>query len=95
MFDPLKESWKENGPEVTEAVKAAFTAMKQLAGDVGASFMQVWNMEGYGKRITDDLADYGCQPQHGRSLIWLHSWMQHGWQAIPAQTSCGIWEISF
>lgn len=32
LFDPLKESWKENGPEVTEAVKAAFTAMKQLAG---------------------------------------------------------------
>lgn len=55
LFDPLKESWKENGPEVTGAVKAAFTAMKQLAGDVGASFMQVWNMEGYGKRITDDL----------------------------------------
>lgn len=55
LFDPLKESWKENGPEVTEAVKAAFTAMKQLAGNVGASFMQVWNMEGYGKRITDDL----------------------------------------
>ncbi|RHV30910.1 hypothetical protein DXB56_12440 [Clostridium sp. OM04-7] len=55
LFDPLKESWKENGPEVTKAVKAAFTAMKQLAGDVGASFMQVWNMEGYGKRITDDL----------------------------------------
>lgn len=55
LFDPLKESWKENGPEVTEAVKAAFTAIKQLAGDVGASFMQVWNMEGYGKRITDDL----------------------------------------
>ena len=55
LFDPLKESWKENGPEVTEAVKAAFTAIKQLAGEVGASFMQVWNMEGYGKRITDDL----------------------------------------
>lgn len=55
LFDPLKESWKENGPEVTEAVEAAFAAMKQLAGDVGASFMQVWNTEGYGKRITDDL----------------------------------------
>lgn len=55
LFDPLKESWKENGPEVTEAVKTAFAAMKQLAGDVGVSFMQVWNTEGYGKRITDDL----------------------------------------
>lgn len=47
----MERKWSE----VTKAVKAAFTAMKQLAGDVGASFMQVWNMEGYGKRITDDL----------------------------------------
>lgn len=55
LFDPLKKSWEENGPVVTEAVKTAFGAIKQLAGDVSASFMQVWNTEGYGKRITDDL----------------------------------------
>ena len=55
IFDPLKKSWEENGPVVTEAVKTAFGAIKQLAGDVSASFMQVWNTEGYGKRITDDL----------------------------------------
>lgn len=55
LFDPLKKSWEENGPVVTEAVKTAFGAIKQLASDVSASFMQVWNTEGYGKRITDDL----------------------------------------
>lgn len=55
IFDPLKKSWEENGPAVTEAVKTAFGAIKQLASDVSASFMQVWNTEGYGKRITDDL----------------------------------------
>lgn len=55
IFDPLKKSWEENGPVVTEAVKTAFGAIKQLASDVSASFMQVWNTEGYGKRITDDL----------------------------------------
>lgn len=55
LFDPLKKSWEENGPVVAEAVKTAFGAIKQLASDVSASFMQVWNTEGYGKRITDDL----------------------------------------
>lgn len=55
IFDPLKKSWEENGPAVAEAVKTAFGAIKQLASDVSASFMQVWNTEGYGKRITDDL----------------------------------------
>ena len=55
LFDPLKKSWEENGPVVTEAVKTAFGAIKQLASDVSASFMQVWNTEGYGKRITDNL----------------------------------------
>ncbi len=55
LFDPLRQSWLENGPIVTEAVRNALAAIKQLASDVGASFMQVWNVEGYGKRITDDL----------------------------------------
>ena len=55
LFTPLKESWMENGPVVMESLKNLFTAAKQLAKDVGASFMQVWNVEGYGKAITDDL----------------------------------------
>lgn len=55
LFTPLKQSWEENGPQVLSSVKNLFSAIKQLAGDVGASFMQVWNAEGYGKAITDDL----------------------------------------
>lgn len=55
LFDPLKESWLANGPQVMSSLQNTFSAIKQLARDVGASFMQVWNVEGYGKAITDDL----------------------------------------
>lgn len=55
LFDPLKKSWFENGPQVMSSLQNTFSAIKQLASDVGASFMQVWNVEGYGKAITDDL----------------------------------------
>ena len=55
LFDPLKESWLENGPQVMSSLQNTFSAIKQLASDVSASFMQVWNVEGYGKAITDDL----------------------------------------
>lgn len=55
LFDPLKKSWLENGSYVTGAIKEAFASLKTLAGDVGVSFMQVWDTEGYGKRISDDL----------------------------------------
>lgn len=55
LFDPLKESWLENGPQVMSSLQNTFSAIRQLASDVGASFMQVWNVEGYGKAITDDL----------------------------------------
>ena len=55
LFDPLKESWLENGPQVMSSLQNTFAAIKQLASDVGASFMQVWNVEGYGKAITDNL----------------------------------------
>lgn len=55
LFTPLKQSWEENGPQVLSSVKNMFSAVKQLAGDASASFMQVWNAEGYGKAITDNL----------------------------------------
>lgn len=55
LFDPLKESWLENGPQVMSSLQNTFSAIKKLASDVGASFMQVWNVEGYGKAITDNL----------------------------------------
>ena len=55
LFAPLKQSWDAYGPAVLASVSNVFSAIKQLAGDVGASFMQVWNAEGYGKAIADDL----------------------------------------
>lgn len=55
LFAPLKESWLDNGPEVIQSLKNLFTSAKQLAKDVGASFMQVWNVESYGKTLTDNL----------------------------------------
>lgn len=55
LFDPLKESWLENGPQVMSSLQNTFSAIKQLTSDVGASFMRVWNVEGYGKAITDNL----------------------------------------
>lgn len=55
LFAPLKESWLDNGPEVMQSLTNLFVSAKQLAKDVGASFMQVWNVESYGKAITDNL----------------------------------------
>lgn len=55
LFGPMKQSWDENGSYVTEAAKSAFNNLKTLGSDVGASFMQIWKTEEYGKKITDDL----------------------------------------
>lgn len=55
LFGPLKQSWDENGPYVLDSLKYTASSIKQLASDMGSSFMQVWNAEGYGKKITDDL----------------------------------------
>ncbi|HBY72954.1 MAG TPA: hypothetical protein DEG06_12000 [Lachnospiraceae bacterium] len=55
LFEPIKASWDQYGPSTISAVKTMFGSLKQLAADVGASFMQVWSDEGYGKAITDDL----------------------------------------
>lgn len=55
FFNPFKESWNDSGSAVLESMKNVFASAKKLASDVGASFMQVWNVEGYGKKITDDL----------------------------------------
>lgn len=55
LFTPLRESWEDNGPQVMRSLSNLFRNAKQLASDVGASFMQVWKVEGYGQAITDNL----------------------------------------
>lgn len=55
LFNPIKESWIENGPYVLDSLKYAANSIATFATDVGKSFMQVWNAEGYGKAVTDDI----------------------------------------
>lgn len=55
LFKPMKKSWEEHGADVISAARYALGQLKNLGADVGASFMQVWDKEGYGKKITDDL----------------------------------------
>lgn len=55
LFRPIKASWDQYGPSTIAAVQTMFGSLGRLAADIGASFMQVWKDEGYGKAITDDL----------------------------------------
>lgn len=55
IFEPLQKSWSEHGEYAVSASKAAFDSLKQLATDIGASFLQVWNDEGYGEVISGNL----------------------------------------
>lgn len=55
LFQPIKDSWAQYGPSTIAAVQTMFGSLKKLASDVGASFIQVWKDEGYGKAITNDL----------------------------------------
>lgn len=55
FFEPLQKSWSEHGEYAVSASRAAFDSLKQLAKDIGASFLQVWNDEGYGEVISGNL----------------------------------------
>lgn len=55
LFEPIKKSWDLHGNYAVQASKAAFNILKQLAKDIGASFLQVWKDEGYGERVSSDL----------------------------------------
>ncbi len=55
LFEPMQQSWDENGSEVISAAKYALSQLKKLGMDVGETFMTVWEKEGYGKAVTDDL----------------------------------------
>ena len=55
LFDPMKDSWEDNGVAVIDAAMFTLGRLKNLGGDVGNTFLQVWDKEGYGKAVTDDL----------------------------------------
>lgn len=54
LFDPMKKAWDEKGQAVVEAAKHSWTEIKRLLGDVGHSFMHVWD-NGTGQRTVENI----------------------------------------
>lgn len=57
IFDPFKEAWEQKGGAVMDSAKYALREIMALAQSVGESFLQVWNNEGYGERITANVLE--------------------------------------
>lgn len=54
LFDPMKKAWDEKGQAVVDAAKYSWSEVKRLLGDVGSSFMHVWD-NGTGQRTIENL----------------------------------------
>ncbi|MFT8584825.1 phage tail protein [Liquorilactobacillus hordei] len=52
IFDPMKEAWDAKGKEVTDAAKYAWDEVKRAIGDVGKSFLHVWD-NGTGEKTME------------------------------------------
>lgn len=55
LFTPIEKSWKEKGSTVVASAKYALGELGKLGKDVGNDFMTIWEKEGYGKAVTDDI----------------------------------------
>ena len=51
IFDPMKEAWDVKGADVINAWKGALSSVKDLALDIGKTFLQVWS-DGAGYETT-------------------------------------------
>ncbi len=54
IFDPMKKAWDEKGQAVVDAAKYSWTEIKRLLGDVGNSFLHVWD-NGTGQKVVENL----------------------------------------
>ena len=54
IFDPMKKAWDEKGQAVVNAAKYSWTEIKRLLGDVGNSFLHVWD-NGTGQKVIENL----------------------------------------
>lgn len=54
LFDPMKKAWDEKGQAVVDAAKYSWSEIKRLLGDVGHSFMHVWD-NGTGQKTVENI----------------------------------------
>lgn len=54
IFDPMKKAWDEKGQAVVDAAKYSWKEIKRLLGDVGNSFLHVWD-NGTGQKVMENL----------------------------------------
>ena len=54
IFDPMKKAWDEKGQAVVDAAKYSWQEIKRLLGDVGNSFLHVWD-NGTGQKVMENL----------------------------------------
>lgn len=54
IFDPMKKAWDEKGQAIVDTAKYSWSEIKRLLGDVGHSFMHVWD-NGTGQRTVENI----------------------------------------
>ncbi|GEO70544.1 hypothetical protein [Levilactobacillus acidifarinae] len=55
LFKPMKEAWAKEGKGVIDAFKYALKEIERLLGDIGRSFIKVWDSKTGVRLITDIL----------------------------------------
>lgn len=55
LFKPMKEAWDKEGAGVVKEAKYALNEIERLLGDIGRSFMKVWDSKTGVRMLTDIL----------------------------------------
>ncbi|TEU20854.1 phage tail tape measure protein [Oenococcus oeni] len=56
LFDPMQQAWQSKGQKVVDSFKNAWNQILKLLGDVGQSFLHVWD-GGTGEKIMANIFD--------------------------------------